>query len=75
MCFCDLSHTVIYPQLPGVYMHLVTDDTLLEMQFPEESDIANCSESASLFVPGFTRNKMTSLNVYLVKVTSPWPQN
>jgi len=41
-------------------MHLVTDDTLLETQFPEESDITNCSESSFLFVPGFTRNTMTS---------------
>ncbi len=40
-------------RLPGVNMYLLPEDTLLEMQFPEVSDITNYPESASSFVPGF----------------------
>ncbi len=75
LCVSVTCYTVIYTQLPGVKMYLLPEDTLLEMQFPEVSDINYPEPALSCCSRVPNRNTMTILYAYLVKAHLPTATN
>ncbi len=75
LCVSVTCYTVIYTQLPGVKMYLLPEDTLLEMQFPEVSDINYPEPALSCCSRVPNRNTMTILYAYLVKAHLPAATN